>query len=360
MHLYRNNPFLSDREYIYPGETLVIKYNTSGIITTHGNTLPYIKSSILKKTLPYLTYLSILNYTATNEGKIIAYYDDTEIIRITKEYGVMPLMLLTTLTIQGEANIGIAFDILLSETFQNNQIENILDILKQKGYSGVNISFEYITVSNLQFYESYFNRIVSRLKEEGYLIFLTINTNISDISEDISIVGVDYSTLDRLAQNIIFMSYEWATNINPPSPISSIHNIDLFLNRVSNYISPEKEIIGAVTMGYDWELPFSAGVTSVYALTMERAVDLARIAGAVIQFDEISQTPFFTYSVGSIDNQVSHIVWFIDARSINSLLGLVSKYSLGGLGVWNITIYNPQLWLIINSQYEIEKVEVEQ
>jgi spore germination protein len=156
------------------------------------------------------------------------------------------------------------------------------------------------------------------------------------------------------------MSYEWATNINPPSPISSIHNIDLFLNRVSNYISPEKEIIGAVTMGYDWELPFSAGVTSVYALTMERAVDLARIAGAVIQFDEISQTPFFTYSVGSIDNQVSHIVWFIDARSINSLLGLVSKYSLGGLGVWNITIYNPQLWLIINSQYEIEKVEVEQ
>ena len=38
-----NNPFLADREYIYPGESLVISYdNGKGRIITHGNTIPKI------------------------------------------------------------------------------------------------------------------------------------------------------------------------------------------------------------------------------------------------------------------------------------------------------------------------------
>jgi spore germination protein len=203
MQLFMNNPYLYEREYIYPGEVIVIKYPKKDKITTHGNTVPYIDKGTLIKTLPYLTYLSILNYTATKEGEINTYYDDTEIIQTTKEYGVIPLMLLTTLTIQGEANIGIAFDILLSETFQNKQIDNILNILKTKGYYGVNISFEYINVSNLQQYESYFTKITKRLRDEGYLVFVTINPGISNVNNELRFEKVDYSILDQLANNII-------------------------------------------------------------------------------------------------------------------------------------------------------------
>lgn len=356
MQLFMNNPYLYEREYIYPGEIIVIKYPKKGKITAHGNTVPYIDKGTLIKTLPYLTYLSILNYTATKEGEINTYYDDTEIIQTTKEYGVIPLMLLTTLTIQGEANIGIAFDILLSETFQNKQIDNILNILKTKGYYGVNISFEYINVSNLQQYESYFTKITKRLRDEGYLVFVTINPGISNVNNELRFEKVDYSILDQLANNIIFMNYQWATNINPPSPISSIYNISGFLDYINKFIPPDKIIIGLATIGYDWELPYSAGLSSVYSLTLERTIDLARFVGATIQFDEISQTPFFRYAINTDGSQIAHIVWFIDARSINALLDLVMKYELHGTGIWNITIYNPQLWLIINSQYEIEKV----
>ncbi len=355
MTIYRNNPFLIDREYIYPGEVIVITYPSKGKITTHGNTVPYINSNTLRKTLPYLTYLSVLNYTATKEGKIISYYDDSAIIRTAKEYGVMPLMLLTTLTIQGSANIRVAYDLLLNEDFQNKQIENIIKILDDKGYYGVNISFEYINVTNLHFYESYFNRVSQQLSQKGYRVFVTINPNLTNVNNEVDFEKIDYSILDQLAYNIIFMNYEWATNINPPSPISSIYNINAFLDYVNNYIPPTKVIIGLATIGYDWELPYSAGLSSVYSLTLDRAVELAYMMGAVIQFDEVSQTPYFTYQVEQNSNYVSHIVWFIDARSIDALLDLVDQYQLHGVGIWNITIYNPQLWLVINSQYEIDK-----
>jgi spore germination protein len=355
MQLLMNNPFLTGRDEVYPGEVIIISYNKKGRITTHGNTFAYINKDTLIRTLPYLTYLSILNYTATTEGDIVTFYDDAEIIRLAKEYQVVPLLLLTTLTLQGEANISIAYDLLVNKDFQNRQIENLLTILRAKGYSGVNLSFEYINISNIQLYEDYLTNISQSLGQEGYLVFVTINPNIFNINNEIRFSQVDYTLLDNTADNIIFMTYEWAKNINPPGPISSIYNIDLFLSYLSQSISTEKVILGLATIGYDWELPFYIDVSSVSSLTLERAIDLAREVGAEILFDEVSQTPYYRYSIGDDQNQVTHIVWFIDARSINALLDLGVKYNVLGVSIWNITIYNPQLWLIINSQYEIMK-----
>ncbi|MFT4143923.1 MAG: LysM peptidoglycan-binding domain-containing protein [Mobilitalea sp.] len=358
LQLLQNNSFLSDRTYIFPGDILVINYNQSRKITTHGNTVPYINKNTLRKTLPYLTYLSVLNYTATTGGEILTYYDDTELIQITKEYGVIPLMLLTTLTVQGEANIRTAFDLLLNEEYQNRQIDNILTILKTKGYYGVNISLEYISVSNFRLYENYFMKLSTRLSEEGYLVFAIINPNITEVGDEISYERADYTLLNQISHNIIFMNYEWARSTNPPSPISSIYNINAYLNYLLASIPPDKIIIGLATIGYDWELPYSAGVSSVTSLTVERAIELARNVGAIIQFDEKSQTPYFTYSVIVDRQSINHIVWFIDARSINALLNLVTIHDLLGTGIWNITVYNPQLWLVIISQYQIEKIPI--
>jgi spore germination protein len=355
MQLLMNNPYLTDRDDLLPGDVIILSYNRKGYITTHGTTVPYISKDTLRRTLPYLTYLSILNYTATAEGSITSFYDDTETIQLAIEYQVVPLLLLTTLTLQGEANIGFAYDILLNQDFQNRQIDQVLEILRTKGYSGVNLSLEYINISNIQLYQDYFENMANRLKQEGYLVFVTINPNITDVNSEVRFAQIDYTTLDRTANNLIFMTFEWAKNINPPGPISSVRNVDVFLSYLSQSISTNNIIIGLATLGYDWELPFYTDVSRVSVLTLDRTIELAREVGAEIQFDEVSQTPYFRYTLSSNLNLVAHIVWFIDARSINSLLELGAKYDVLGVSVWNITFYNPQLWLIINSQYEIIK-----
>lgn len=356
LQLLMNNPLLSAKDEIEPGEVIILSYNRKGYITTHGITFSYIQRETLLKTLPYLSYLSILNYTATTEGDIITFYDDTPIIQLAREYQVIPLLLLTTLTLKGEANIQIAYELLLNEEFQNQQIINLLEILKDKGYMGVNLSFEYINVSNLYLYEGYLSNMSTRLSQEGYLVFVTINPNITDVNNEIRFAKVDYNVLDSNANNIIFMTYEWAKNVNPPGPISSVRYVDTFLSFISQSISTNKVIIGLATLGYDWELPYYADVSKVSSLTLDRVIDLARSEGVDIDFDNVSQTPYFRYIFSENLNQIAHIVWFIDARSINALLDLGVKYDLLGASVWNITIYNPQLWLIINSQYEIIKL----
>lgn len=360
MQLLQNNPFLADRDYIIPGERIVISYAKIGTIATHSITLPYVNIRTLRRTLPYLTYISIVNYTATDEGEIVTYQDDTEFIRLAKEYHTIPLMFLTTLTLQGEANIRAAFNLLLNEEIQDRLAENILNIIKSKGFYGINISFEFITPANLPYVENAYSRIVQRIIDEGYLAFATINPDIRLVGNEVEFLRLDYTLLGQMTDNILFMNYEWATNPNPPSPISSIYSISIYLDYLKETIILEKLNLGISTIGYDWKLPYFTGISSVRSLTYDSAVSLARIEHVPIQFDEMSQTPFFLYSVeGNRPFPTEHIVWFIDARSINALLNLVSVNNLHGIGIWNITVFNPQLWLLVNSQYYIRKYEVE-
>ena len=359
MQLFQNNPFLSDREYIFPGDRIVVSYNKTGKLSTHGNAVPYINRETYRKTLPYLTYISVVNYTATDTGDIVSYYDDEEFIQIAKDYSVMPLLFLTTLTLQGESNISAAYELLLREDSQERLLNNLLIILREKGFFGINISIEYISEGNLPYIERAYSSMAAKLKEEGFQVFVTINPNISVIDDELVFQRVDYTNLGIIADSITLMNYEWARNLNPPSPISSINQIELYLEYLGSAIVPYMLSIGLATIGYDWELPFIAGISSVHALTHASAVALARNEGAVIQFDEISQTPYFIYSNSNNPFPVDHIVWFIDARSIDALLRLVVEHDLKGTGIWNITVYNTQLWLIINSQFEIEKIEMD-
>jgi spore germination protein len=356
MQLLRNNPYISDRTYIYPGETLVISYNTNKKIATNGFAYPYITIDTLRKTLPYLTYLSVYNYRAARQGEIISYYDDTEMIQTAKAYGTIPLMLLTTLTTRGEPNIQIAFEILTNDEYQERFIRDLLRIIKSKGYHGINIFFNYMAPENKLLYENFAAKVSNSLSKEGYLFFITINPNINFTEGEAPNDLVDYSTISQRVSSLAFLSLIWGTNNGPPSPVISINAVRQFLDYTQTKVSADLISIGMPIIGYDWELPYVDGKTEANALTINAALSLAAEYGAVIQFDEPSQTPYFLYNRYNNDLPVQHIVRFIDARTIDSLINLVSEYGLNGIGVWNIMVFYEQLWLIINTQYEIEKL----
>ena len=55
-------------------------------------------------------------------------------------------------------------------------------------------------------------------------------------------------------------------------------------------------------------------------------------------------------------DRAEHEVWFEDARSVRAKLALAGEYQLTGVSIWNIMRYFPQLWLVLNSLYDIEKL----
>jgi spore germination protein len=356
LQLLRNNPFLSDREYIYPGETLVISYGEKrGKIATNGYANPFISIETLRKTLPYLTCLSIFGYTVTENAEILE-PNDEEIIEIAKEYHVAPIMLVSTLSYQGIGSAEAAYNILFNEENVNRYIENILNILRRKGLVGVSFIYTYLTSVNLDAYNNFTEEVTKQLNREGFIVLTSIPPRTEVQANIITFEKIDYSQIGNDANQIIVMNYSWGHNPGPPAPTASIFMLQLYLDYLVTLIPTDEMYIGLPVFGYVWRLPYIIGVTEANALTYEAAITLASETGSEIKFDETSQNPYYELIDNRSGYPIEYNVWFVDARSINALIGLIEEYNLPGIAVWNIMSYFQQMWLLINSQYEIETI----
>lgn len=354
MQLLQNNPFLSDRQYIYPGEELVIRYNNKkGEMTVNGFASLFIDKRVLVKTLPFLTYLTLFGDYITENADIIS-ADASEVIQLAKAYGVAPMLSLSAYTPQRELSQEAAYKIIYTEELQDRFINNLINILKEKGYSGFNISYHFITADNAQAYSLYTKKLADALRNEGFYFVITIPPRVNQANNTVAYQKLDYSQLGQYADEILLMSFYFGYSYVPPLPVMSVAETKDILDYTITIISPEKLSIGISVIGYDWSLPYVPGVTKANSLSITSAIQLAGEVSTVIQFDEVSQTPFYNYSEAVVP--IDHIVWFTDARSVNEMAELVPSYGLKGIGVWNIMYYNYQLWLVINSQYDIVKL----
>ena len=121
-------------------------------------------------------------------------------------------------------------------------------------------------------------------------------------------------------------------------------------------IPADKINLGIPNYGYDWTLPYIAGESRAQSLSNVAAVELARQRHAAIDFDQTAQTPYFRYFVRVDGEPVEHIVYFEDARSIDAKLRLIREKNLRSGSVWTIMRYFPQLWLVLNNLFRINRV----
>jgi spore germination protein len=352
IQLIQNNPYLSDREYIYPGETIVINYDEDKImkVSTSGYAYPFVGIQTLRKTLPFLTYLSIFHYSVTAVGGLND-IDDVELIRLAKAYGVASIMIISTLKSDGTVDINAAHSILNNVDYQTQLIDNVLIKLKEKGYYGLNIDSQLIAPEDRDLYVAFVARLTNRLNEEGYEVVATITPSTFEIETGTILEGIDYAGLGQSSNEIMLLSYAWGHTYELPSVVIPFERILTYIDYAVTQIPPSKISIGITNIGYLFSLPYREGVSIVQSITEENAITLARDVGATIQYDEISQSAFFYYGR---DNE--YVVWFKDARSYVNNLNLVPVYGFPGIGIWNIMSYPSQMMLIINVLSEIEKV----
>lgn len=352
MELLRNNPFLADREFIYPGEELVISYSDEKIMeaTVNGYTYPFIDPLILRKTLPYLTYITIFNYMVTAEGDLID-IDDMEIIQTAKSYGVAPIMLISTLTAYGQYDPAIMNTILNNVEIQDRIIENTLEVMQRKGYHGLTVDFPYISPNDRQAYVVFIEKLTKRLNEEGFFVNITLSPSTFEVETGIVYRGLDYSHISAVTNRTILLSYEWGYTYGTPVTLMAFHLIRDLLDFVVTQIDPEKSSVGIPSVGYRWQLPYVEG-TRASSVSFTSAMEIAEQVGAIIHYDKNSETAYFQY----MDNNQEYFVRFKDATSINVRLDLVPTYGFTGFAIWNIVYYFTQLWLMINNKFYIKKV----
>ncbi len=346
--LLRSNPLLMGNPLIFPGQTLYIEEPNGNEIVVNGYAYPFITESELRKALPFLSYLTVFTYGFREDGTLIE-PDDERIIEIAKSYGVSPIMLLSTLTDEGVFNNTLSGQLFDSTELQDILIEELINTAQRKGFEGIEVDFEFIPREDREGYVSFLARLKSAMDEVGLPLFVALAPKISDTQPGLLYEGHDYAGIGKIADYVILMTYEWGYQFGPPLAVAPINNVEEVVRYAVSAIPPEKILLGIPNYGYDWPLPYVKGETEAKGLSTTAAFDLAYQKGANIIFDEESKAPYFNYYD---ENGKEHVVWFENARSIKAKLGLVDKYSLGGISIWQIMRYFPQLYSILGAEYE--------
>lgn len=356
MQILRNNPYLSDRQYLYLGETITIAYDADKIdtISVGGYVYSYVDKDILKKTLPFLTFLTVFDYRVDANGNITV-VDDQEIVTMSKEYGVLPMMLVTTLSAQGVGSREVAYSILNNPDIQDHMIDNVIANIKAKGYRGLNQYFQFIGPETKNQAEDFIIKMSTRLKSEGLRYTITITPRVNVEGTEISYENIDYSIIYQYVDAILLLSYDWGYSFGPPASATPINILSEEITQIIKLAPSNKFVIGLPVIGYDWELPYVPGYTIANSITFDTAIQIAADNGVAIQFNEIAASPYYFYY--SLDG-VLHNVWFKDARSIQSITGLVPEYGLQGISIWNNMFFFTQMWFVINNLYNIVKVPI--
>ncbi len=348
--LYRNNPSLSARPQIIPGEEIVITYTDkpTKTITVNGFTYPNVSHELLRNTMPFLTYVSPFTYSFTKDGELIPLRDNS-ILRTAMQYNISPLMSLSSITDEG------IFDSDLSNTILNNQdleqklINEVIETMQSKNYSGLILDFEYILPENKSAYTNFVHTIKEALRDGDYKVYVSLAPKTSSTQRGLLYEAHDYNALGNAADGVILMTYEWGYTYGPPMAVSPLPEVEKVIQYALTEIPEDKIFLGIPNYGYDWALPYRPGISRARLIGNEEALTIALTQNAAISYDETSQAPFFNYYI----NNQKHEVWFSDPRSIYAKFLLIEKYNLAGISYWNLMNKFTQNWQMLNTTFEI-------
>lgn len=355
------NELIYDNQIEYPyalavGQALYIRETAPEAgrsITVNGYAYPFINENILEETLPYLTYLSIFSYGFTAEGALIPPLIDPQfMIDASNENNTSPILTLTPLDESGRFNNNLISSVVRNDDIQLILIDAILAELNSKGYTGVDVDFEYILSEDRDYFTTFVARMTNILNESGYTVSVALAPKTSADQQGLLYEGKDYAGLGAAANSVLLMTYEWGYTYSIPMAVAPINKVRQVIEYAITEIPSAKIDMGIPNYGYDWPLPYEKGVTRARTIGNIEAVNIAVRYGAVIQYDEIAQTPYFNYTD---EQQTEHEVWFEDVRSMQAKFRLISEYNLRGAGYWQIMRLFRANWLLLSDTYRIIK-----
>lgn len=359
------NNLIFDNQLIYPyelvpGQALFVGTGQEGQngtrreIAVSGYAYPFISRWVLGETLPYLSELPIFSYGFSSTGELIPpLWDDRWLIDMAIERRVQPILTLTPFGPDGQFNNQLISSVINNQTYIDNIIENILQTMRDKGYVGVDIDFEFILATDRDKFTDFVRQVAEVMRANGFHTSVALAPKTSADQRGLLYEGKDYRALGQVADHLLLMTYEWGYTYGPPMAVAPIDQVRRVVEYAITEIPREKLDLGIPNYGYDWTLPYERGVSRAKTVGNVEAVRLAISQGSEIMFDEVAQTPYFRY----VDDNtgLQHEVWFEDVRSLQAKFDLLEEFKLRGCGYWQIMQWFRANWLLLDKKFIVQK-----
>ncbi|MGP4072646.1 LysM peptidoglycan-binding domain-containing protein [Piscibacillus sp. B03] len=297
----------------------------------------------------HLTYLSPFTYSYREDGTLTS-FNEQAVINAAYETNTLPLLVLTNYANQ-TFDSDLASTLFRNPELQETLIDNMLVVMQEKGYQGVNFDFEYVYPEDREGYNDFLRRVVESLRPLGYSVSSALAPKDSGEQTGLLYEAHDYAAHGEILDFVVLMTYEWGWAGGEPWAIAPIDEVREVLDYAVTVIPPEKIMMGVPLYGRDWNIPWVQG-TYATTVSLDEALNLAAQYGSDIQFHPQHKSPYFEYTD---ETGQRHEVWFEDARSAQAKYETVKDYDLRGVSYWVLNIPFAQNWPVLESNFRVEK-----
>jgi len=239
------------------------------------------------------------------------------------------------LTVSGNPNY--TYIALTDPQKQAAHIQNLLKIVQDNGFDGVDIDYEGLGSENSDLFNQFIKAVHTTFATAGKKVVVTVEARLNNQ------VPMDWYTLGQEADQIRVMVYDYHARLTgTPGPVSPIGWLQEIMDYATKIIPAEKLVIGLANYGYDWTQPtgddtqwqgVGIGYDQAMALAQEKGQSVQRATGIDDRGYDIGSVPTFTYTD---DQGRQHSVWFEDQNSIDPKVRLVSQYHTAGVIFWSV------------------------
>ena len=208
----------------------------------------------------------------------------------------------------------------------NRLINDVVKLLSQYNFAGINVDFEEMKESNNEVLTNFEKKLYNALHEKGFLV----TQNVSPFNDD-----YNYKELARYNDYLFLMAYDQHSESTKPGPISSQKWIQSAVNKLATKVSPSKIVLNIAAYGYDW------GHDTTSTLSYQEALALARESDGHVKFDNDTYNLHYKYYDGQ---DVIHDVYFTDAGTNFNTLRFATEFGLAGTAVWRLGSEDNRLW----------------
>jgi spore germination protein YaaH/peptidoglycan/xylan/chitin deacetylase (PgdA/CDA1 family) len=320
--------------------------NSKPITIGYSNDLPVNNlTDLIKNDAAYLDVISPAWYRLDGQGAIIA--DEWKMGEIKTNVGkstsIFPSISDWSLGMNG-ANQSVIHSILSNGAAKNNAAENIIRLMTDKGYTGINLDIENISLNDKNPYSDFIKILAEKMHTHNFV--LVVNVPVKTGKDDSSwSEGFDYKKIGQYADLIVLMAYNKNNLSTAPGPIAPCSWTEAVAQYAISNIAASKIILGVPAYGYDW-----MEKNGKYTGGQSVPVNLSFNAESLQDQKPIKETADGSeYQYTDAAKNIHH-VWIENELSLSCRLDQLNKLKLSGLSLWSIGQEPDYYWKILQGK----------
>lgn len=212
---------IRQNQLVYPyelaiGQALFIENNTEteqenlmALVAT-GYAYPFISKWVLQNTVPFLSELLVFSYGFDEDGNLLPpTLEDTWMVELAQRYRAKGILTLTPLGRDGKFNNQLIHSIVSNPYAAQNLWQQLIIVMQEKGYNGLDIDFEYILASDRDAFSAFVEETTQIMHQYGYTVSIALAPKTSASQKGLLYEGKDYHALGAAADSVLLMTYEW-------------------------------------------------------------------------------------------------------------------------------------------------------